>query len=135
MVIAVLDTGDTAWMLISTALVMLMTVPGLALFYGGLVKRETVLNTLFLSFSAYAIVSIIWFIYGYPMVFGPDIHGFIGAPDDVRRDHRRVDLWRIDRTIKVRCMDALCSFVGHLRLPSHCTLGLGWWLARTAWRT
>src|SRR5674476_78576 len=80
MVIAVLDTGDTAWMLISTALVMLMTVPGLALFYGGLVKRETVLNTLFLSFSAYAIVSIIWFIYGYPMVFGPDIHGFIGAP-------------------------------------------------------
>jgi Amt family ammonium transporter len=68
MVTAILDTGDTAWMLVSTALVMLMTVPGLALFYGGLVKRETVLNTLFLSFSAYAIVSIIWFIYGYPMV-------------------------------------------------------------------
>ncbi|MEI7827983.1 MAG: ammonia channel protein, partial [Euryarchaeota archaeon] len=77
---AVLDTGDTAWILVSTALVMLMTVPGLALFYGGLVKKETVLNTLFLSFSAYAIVSIIWFIYGYPMVFGADIHGLIGAP-------------------------------------------------------
>ncbi len=80
MVTAVLDTGDTAWMLVSTALVMLMTVPGLALFYGGLVKKETVLNTLFLSFSAYALVSMIWFIYGYPLVFGPDIHGFIGAP-------------------------------------------------------
>ena len=66
MVIAVLSSGDTAWMLMSTALVMLMTIPGLALFYGGLVKKETVLNTLFLSFSAYAVVSIIWFIYGYP---------------------------------------------------------------------
>jgi len=82
MVIAILDTGDTAWMLVSTALVMLMTVPGLALFYAGLVKKETVINTLFLSFSAYAIVSIIWFIYGYPLVFGADIHGFIGAPGD-----------------------------------------------------
>jgi Amt family ammonium transporter len=61
---------------------MLMTVPGLALFYAGLVKKETVLNTLFLSFSAYAIVSIIWFIYGYPAVFGTDLYGFIGAPGD-----------------------------------------------------
>jgi Amt family ammonium transporter len=61
---------------------MLMTIPGLALFYGGLVKKETVLNTLFLSFSAYAVVSIIWFVYGYPLVFGPDVHGFIGAPGD-----------------------------------------------------
>ena len=82
MVIAVLSSGDTAWMLMSTALVMLMTIPGLALFYGGLVKKETVLNTLFLSFSAYAVVSIIWFVYGYPLVFGPDVHGFIGAPGD-----------------------------------------------------
>jgi Amt family ammonium transporter len=80
MVTAILNSGDTAWMLVSTAMVMLMTVPGLALFYGGLVKKETVLNTLFLSFSAYAIVSIIWFIYGYPVVFGADIHGLIGAP-------------------------------------------------------
>src|SRR5659263_462595 len=80
MVTAILNSGDTAWMLVSTALVMLMTIPGLALFYGGLVKKETVLNTLFLSFSAYAIVSIIWFIYGYPVGFGADIHGLIGAP-------------------------------------------------------
>ncbi|HYB59433.1 MAG TPA: ammonium transporter [Candidatus Acidoferrales bacterium] len=82
MIAAILNSGDTAWMLMSTALVVLMTIPGLALFYGGLVKKETVLNTLFLSFSAYAIVSIIWFIYGYPVVFGQDIHGLIGAPGD-----------------------------------------------------
>jgi len=80
MVDAIVNSGDTAWMLISTALVMLMTVPGLALFYAGLVKKENVLNTLFLSFSAYAMVSIIWFIYGYPLVFGADMHGFIGMP-------------------------------------------------------
>ncbi|MDD1721059.1 MAG: ammonium transporter [Euryarchaeota archaeon] len=83
MVDAALNSGDTAWMLISTALVMLMTVPGLALFYAGLVKRENVLNTLFLSFSAYAVASIIWFIYGYPLVFGADFHGVIGVPSDV----------------------------------------------------
>ncbi|MGZ4903484.1 MAG: ammonium transporter [Halobacteriota archaeon] len=83
MVDAALNSGDTAWMLISTALVMLMTVPGLALFYAGLVKRENVLNTLFLSFSAYAVASIIWFVYGYPVVFGADIHGIIGMPGNV----------------------------------------------------
>jgi Amt family ammonium transporter len=70
-------------MLISTALVMLMTVPGLALFYGGLVKRINVLNTLFLSFAAYAVVSVLWFVYGYPLVFGSDIGGLIGAPVNI----------------------------------------------------
>ena len=80
MVIAVLNSGDTAWMLISTALVILMTIPGLALFYSGLVKKENVLNTLFLSFVAYAVVSVIWFIYGYGAVFGSDINGLIGIP-------------------------------------------------------
>ena len=80
MVIAVLNSGDTAWMLISTALVVLMTIPGLALFYSGLVKKENVLNTLFLSFAAYAVVSVIWFIYGYEAIFGFDVHGIIGIP-------------------------------------------------------
>lgn len=79
----VLNSGDTAWMLMSTALVMLMTVPGLALFYGGLVKRVNVLNTLFLSFAAYAVVSVLWFVYGYPFVFGSDIMGLIGAPANI----------------------------------------------------
>lgn len=82
MTIAVLNSGDTAWMLISTALVVLMTIPGLALFYSGLVKKENVLNTLFLSFAAYAVVSVIWFIYGYQTVFGVDIHGIIEMPSN-----------------------------------------------------
>ena len=82
MVVTALNSGDTAWMLISTALVILMTIPGLALFYSGLVKKENVLNTLFLSFAAYAVVSVIWFIYGYNVVFGSDIHGIIGMPSN-----------------------------------------------------
>jgi Amt family ammonium transporter len=79
----VLNSGDTAWMLISTALVMLMTVPGLALFYAGLVKRINVLNTLFLSFAAYAVVSVLWFVYGYQIAFGSDIGGLIGNPANI----------------------------------------------------
>ena len=63
---AVLNTGDTAWMLISTALVILMTIPGVALFYGGLIRRENVLNTIFLSFVSFAIVSILWFVWIIP---------------------------------------------------------------------
>jgi ammonium transporter, Amt family len=80
---AVLNSGDTAWMLISTALVMLMTIPGVALFYGGLTKKENVLNTIFLSFIAFAITSIIWVLYGYPLAFGADIMGVIGNPANI----------------------------------------------------
>lgn len=75
----VLDSGDTAWMLISTALVILMTIPGLALFYGGLIRKENVLNTMFLSYVTFAIVSILWFIYGYDLAFGADVWGIIGS--------------------------------------------------------
>jgi Amt family ammonium transporter len=76
----ILDSGDTAWMLISTALVILMTIPGLALFYGGLIRRENVLNTMFLSFVTFAIVSILWFVYGYDLAFGVNaLGGFIGS--------------------------------------------------------
>lgn len=77
---AVLNSGDTAWMLISTALVMLMTVPGVALFYGGLTKKENVLNTMFLSLVAFAVTSLIWVLYGYQFAFGTDIMGLIGSP-------------------------------------------------------
>jgi len=76
----ILNSGDTAWMLISTALVLLMTIPGVALFYGGLTKKENVLNTIFLSFIAFAITSLIWVVYGYPLAFGADIIGLIGNP-------------------------------------------------------
>ena len=76
----ILNSGDTAWMLISTALVMIMTVPGVALFYGGMVKKENVLNTIFLSLIAFAITSVIWVVYGYPLAFGTDVMGLIGNP-------------------------------------------------------
>ena len=75
-----IDTGDTAWMIVATALVMLMTIPGLALFYGGLAKRKDALNTIAMSFVAFCIVSVLWVIYGYTFAFGTDISGIIGLP-------------------------------------------------------
>ena len=76
-----LDTGDTAWMIVATALVMLMTLPGLALFYGGLAKRKDTLNTMAMSFVTYCIVSFLWVVYGYTFTFGSDIGGFIGSTE------------------------------------------------------
>jgi len=73
-----IDTGDTAWMIVATALVMLMTIPGLALFYGGLAKRKDSLNTMAMSFVAFCIVSILWVIFGFSFTFSGDIGGFIG---------------------------------------------------------
>jgi Amt family ammonium transporter len=74
------DTGDTAWILISSALVMLMT-PGLALFYGGMVRRKNVLGTIMQSFIALGVITIQWVLYGYSLAFGPDIGGVIGSLD------------------------------------------------------
>ncbi|MEW6600536.1 MAG: ammonium transporter [Nitrospirota bacterium] len=71
------DTGDTAWILVSAALVMLMT-PGLALFYGGMVRRKNVLGTIMHSFMAIPIITLQWILIGYTLSFGPDISGFIG---------------------------------------------------------
>lgn len=73
-----IDTGDTAWMIVATAFVMLMTIPGLALFYGGLSKRKDSLNTMAMSFVAFCIVSLLWVIYGFSFSFNGDIAGFIG---------------------------------------------------------
>ncbi|MEK6651718.1 MAG: ammonium transporter, partial [Nitrospirota bacterium] len=72
------DTGDTAWVLISTALVMLMT-PGLALFYGGMVRRKNVLGTIMQSFIALGVITILWVLYGYSLSFGPDKWHIIGG--------------------------------------------------------
>jgi len=74
-----IDSGDTAWVLVSTALVMLMT-PGLALFYGGLVRRKNVLSTIMHSFFVLALVSVTWVLWGYSLAFGPDAGlGLIGT--------------------------------------------------------
>jgi ammonium transporter, Amt family len=72
------DTGDTAWILVSAALVMLMT-PGLAMFYGGMVRSKNVLGTIMQSFIAIALVSLQWILFGYSLSFGPDIRGIIGS--------------------------------------------------------
>ena len=74
-----IDSGDTAWMLTSAALVLMMTAPGLALFYGGMVRRHNVLGTIMQSFILMAVVSIQWVLWGYSVAFGPDVHGVTGS--------------------------------------------------------
>ncbi|MCC7541338.1 MAG: ammonium transporter [Deltaproteobacteria bacterium] len=73
-----IDKADTAWILVSTALVLLMT-PALALFYGGLVRAKNVLSTFMHSFFALAVVSVLWVVVGYSLAFGPTVGGFIGS--------------------------------------------------------
>ncbi|HEX2290269.1 MAG TPA: ammonium transporter, partial [Pseudonocardiaceae bacterium] len=75
-----MDTGDTAWMLASSALVLLMT-PGLAFFYGGMVRSKSVLNMIMMSFSAMGVVGVLWVLYGYSVAFGNDVGGgLLGNP-------------------------------------------------------
>jgi Amt family ammonium transporter len=72
------DSGDTAWLLTATAMVMLMTPAGLALFYGGMTRSKNILNTVGMSFLAYCIVSLVWVSWGYSLSFGKDVAGVIG---------------------------------------------------------
>ncbi|WP_432565547.1 ammonium transporter [Kineococcus sp. SYSU DK003] len=75
-----MDTGDTAWVLTSAALVLLMT-PGLALFYGGMVRAKSVLNMMMMSFGAMALIGVLWVLYGFSMAFGNDVGGgLLGDP-------------------------------------------------------
>ena len=74
------NSGDTTWLLISSALVMLMT-PGLALFYGGMERRKNLLSTIMMSFMALALISLLWVLYGYSLAFGTDSSGIIGGFD------------------------------------------------------
>jgi Amt family ammonium transporter len=75
-----MDTGDTAWVLASAALVLLMT-PGLALFYGGMVRAKSVLNMMMMSFGALALISVLWVLFGYSEAFGNDVGGgLVGNP-------------------------------------------------------
>jgi Amt family ammonium transporter len=76
-----LDSGDTAWMIVSTALVMMMTPAGLALFYGGLSRYKNLLNTIAMTMVAYCLGSIIWVMWGYTLAFGPSQAGLVGGLD------------------------------------------------------
>jgi len=75
-----MNSGDTAFMLVSAALVMLMT-PGLALFYGGMVRSKNVLGTIMQNFILLGVISLLWAFYGYSLAFGPDVGHFIGNLD------------------------------------------------------
>ena len=75
-----INTGDTAFVLISAALVMFMT-PGLALFYGGMVRNKNVLGTIMHSFFILGLVTVEWVLWGYSNAFGPDLGGIIGSLD------------------------------------------------------
>jgi Amt family ammonium transporter len=102
-----IDTGDTAWILICAALVMLMT-PGLALFYGGMVRRKNVLSTVMHSFIAIAIVSFQWIVLGYSLAFGPDIKGIIGGLD-----------WSFLRNVGLDPNPAYASTVPHMAFMAY----------------
>jgi len=74
-----IDGADVAWMLTSTALVLIMT-PGLAFFYGGMVKKKNVISTMFQSFICMAVIAVVWVVFGFSLVFGESIGGIIGNP-------------------------------------------------------
>ncbi|WP_280954919.1 hypothetical protein [Paludibacterium denitrificans] len=81
----VINSGDTAWMLISTALVLFMTIPGLALFYGGMVRKKNVLATLMQSFAITALMTVLWVVIGYSLAFTVG-SPFLGSLDRVFLD-------------------------------------------------
>jgi Amt family ammonium transporter len=74
-----IDTGDTAWLLMSAALVLLMT-PGLAFFYGGMVAKKNVISTMLQSFVCLGLITVLWVVFGFSLAFGDDIGGIIGDP-------------------------------------------------------
>ena len=74
-----IDSGDTAWMIVASAFVLLMT-PGLAFFYGGMVSKKSVISTMLQSFVALGVISILWVIVGFSLAFGESIGGIIGNP-------------------------------------------------------
>ncbi len=74
-----IDTGDTAWLLISTALVLVMT-PGLAFFYGGMVRKKNMISTMLQSLACMGLITVLWILFGFSLAFGKDFHGIIGNP-------------------------------------------------------
>jgi Amt family ammonium transporter len=74
-----INSGDTAWILVASAFVLLMT-PGLAFFYGGMVNKKNVISTMLQSFVALGVISLVWVIVGFSLAFGDSIGGIIGNP-------------------------------------------------------
>jgi len=88
-----LDVGNTAWVLTATALVMLMTPAGLALFYGGMSRSKNLLNTIAMSVMGYIVAAVVWVVAGYTLAFGTDIGGFIGFDSLFLSGIKVTDLW------------------------------------------
>ena len=86
-----LDTGDTAWMLTSTVIVLMMTIPGVALFYAGMVRKRNVLATLMQSFTITCLVTIIWMVVGYSLAFSNGGSAWVGNVDLAFLSHVTVD--------------------------------------------
>jgi ammonium transporter, Amt family len=78
---AVINQGDTAWLIVATGLVALMTLPALALFYGGLTRAKSIINTLMMNAATYFIVSVVWVLWAYSLSFGPSKWGIIGGTE------------------------------------------------------
>ena len=87
----VLDTGDTAWLLTSTVIVLLMTIPGIALFYGGMVRKRNILATLMQSFTITCLVTVIWMVLGYSLAFSKGASSFVGNLDLAFLSHLTVE--------------------------------------------
>ncbi len=85
-----LDTGDTAWLLTSTAIVLMMTIPGLALFYGGMTRKKNVLATLMQSFAITCLISVIWMVIGYSLAFSKGGNAYVGNFDLAFLEHLTV---------------------------------------------
>ena len=85
-----LDTGDTAWLLTSTAIVLLMTIPGVALFYAGMARKKNVLSVLMQSFTITCLISIIWMVAGYSLAFSKGESAYVGNLDLAFLDHLTV---------------------------------------------
>jgi Amt family ammonium transporter len=75
---AVINQGDTAWLIVATGLVALMTLPALALFYGGITRAKSIINTLMMNAATYFIVSVVWVLWAYSLSFGTSKWGIIG---------------------------------------------------------
>ncbi|MCX7738233.1 MAG: ammonium transporter [Hydrogenothermaceae bacterium] len=91
-----IDPGNTAWMIVATAFVMLMTPAGLALFYGGMTRSKNILNTMGMSLVAYCIASLVWIMWGFTLTFGRDIGGVIGGLDYIFFSNISVsDVWSV----------------------------------------
>ena len=116
-----LDSGDTAWMLVSTAFVIMMTAPALALFYGGLVRRANVLSILMQCLTCMGVLTLVWILIGYTLAFGPDHWGLIGGLDHMGL----AGIGRFRRTHEVQRISDLFRPLVDLHLLATLPLGLG----------